>query len=97
MLVLRRSLAVLVPARQVAALAPGAPAAADGTTDVSLTSFGDIVVDNAHGRVSVSDPSASAVRVANLDGALTTSVTNLFGARGMTLSDDGTKLSRRPA
>jgi len=87
-----RFLALVVPACLIATLAPAAPAGADGTTNVSLTSFGDIVVDNAHAHVFVSDPAASAVRVANLDGVLTTSLPNLYGARGMTLSDDASKL-----
>lgn len=58
---------------------------------LGLTSFSDMVVDEAHGHVFVSD-GVGQVLVRDLDGAAVTSLTGLDKPAGMTLSDDGATL-----
>lgn len=89
---LRTLVAALLPIALLASLV-GVPttAHADGVKALSLTGFADIVVDDAHGHVFISQDSATLL-VFDLDGNPVGSVPNLYGAAGMALSEDGTKL-----
>ena len=89
---LRRSALALLSAAVVStALAPPPAAAADPGRDVGLQGFRDILVDDTHGRVFISQGTDTIV-VTDLDGIATDVVTGLPGASGMALSDDDTTL-----
>jgi hypothetical protein len=87
----------LVRTLTAAALAASAVAATAGSAQAAtgvplgITSFADLVVDQAHGHVFISD-GTSQVLVRDLDGAAVTAVTGLDHPAGMTLSDDGSML-----
>jgi hypothetical protein len=70
---------------------PAASARADGTKDVGLTGFADLVVDQAHGHIFISQNTGTVV-VTNLAGKSLGTLTGLPGANGMTLNGDGSKL-----
>ncbi|QKZ20037.1 Ig-like domain-containing protein [Streptomyces chartreusis] len=73
----------------VALVATGAgSAAADSGVSLPLKSTGDIVVDGAHQRVFISDPTAGQVVVTNYAGAVVGTVGSLPGVRGLELSPD---------
>jgi hypothetical protein len=66
-------------------------ASADSVNDIGLTGFRDIIVDEAHDHVFVSQGSATVI-VTDLQGVPVTTIGDLPGAAGMTLSQDGTRL-----
>jgi hypothetical protein len=70
---------------------PGPAARADSTNDVGLRGFADLVVDQAHGHVFISQGSATVV-VTDLAGRPVGTLTGLRGANGMALNDDGSEL-----
>ncbi|GAA2452449.1 hypothetical protein [Streptomyces macrosporus] len=69
-----------------------APAAADGSVQLPITSHGDIVVDGVHERVFISDPQGGSVVVTDYDGALVARIVSLPGATGLALSEDSGSL-----
>ena len=87
---MRRRALVLLSGLLVAAGLSAVPssAVADGTRDVGLTGFADIVVDAAHGHVFVSQGNDRVV-VTDEDGDVVQVLDQLYGAAGMTL-DGGT-------
>jgi hypothetical protein len=80
----------LLVAPLLAAL-PSAAAHADSTTDVGITGFRALVVDQQHGHVFISQGTSSVI-VTDLQGTKVGTLTGLDGADGMTLSDDGSEL-----
>ncbi|MER7403354.1 Ig-like domain-containing protein [Streptomyces sp. NPDC000070] len=73
----------------VALVATGAGSAvADSSTTLPVKSTGDIVVDGAHQRVFISDPTAGQVVVTNYAGAVVGTVGSLPGVHGLELSPD---------
>lgn len=82
---LTAGLGVVLPPERAAASQVLAP------TSLGIGSFSDIVVDQAHGRVFISD-GASQVLVRGLDGSAATSIGGLANPAGMTLSADGSRL-----
>lgn len=70
-------------------VASGSVASADSAQPLGLSSYRDIVVDQAHGRVYVSGGS---VVTANLAGTITGSVPGVTSARQMALTADGSQL-----
>ncbi|NUP20670.1 MAG: Ig-like domain repeat protein [Streptomyces sp.] len=73
----------------VALVATGAgSAAADSSSPLSLKSTGAIVVDGAHQRVFISDPTAGQVVVTDYAGSVVGTVGALPGVRGLELSAD---------
>ncbi|WP_370037653.1 hypothetical protein [Nocardioides sp.] len=87
----RAAVAVLSSAVALSALAPTPTATAGPGRDVGLEQFRDIVVDDTHGRVFISQGTDTIV-VTDLDGIATDVVTGLPGAAGMALSDDDSTL-----
>lgn len=85
----RRMVAALLFATILAGLP--AVAQADEILDVGLTGFADILVDQAHGHVFITQDTATIV-VTDLDGSPITTIGNMYGAQGMVLSDDGATL-----
>ncbi|MFE9440385.1 YncE family protein [Streptomyces sp. NPDC006602] len=73
-----------------AVLAVGAagPAAADSTKILPVKSVGDLVVDGAHQRVYVSDPTGGKIVVTDYAGAVKATLTGLPGVSGLALSAD---------
>ena len=88
---MRRTVLALFALLCVGLVLPTAAAQADGTKDVGLTGFADIVVDQAHGHVFVSQNSGTVV-VTDLTGKALGTLEGLAGANGMTLNDDGSEL-----
>lgn len=90
---MRRPIAIvlmtLVPLLALPAAA--GPARANSTHDLSLTGFRDIVVDEAHGHVFISQGTSTVV-VTDLSGTKVGTIDGLDGAGSMTMSDDGSKL-----
>lgn len=84
---LRALLAGLVGAGALVA-ASATPVAADADRALALTGFYDLVVDEAHGHVLISQGSDTVV-VTDLAGAPVQKLTGLHGAEDMVLSDDG--------
>jgi hypothetical protein len=70
---------------------PASVAQADSSQDVGLTGFSDLVVDQTHGHVFISQGTGTVV-VTDLAGHRVGALTGLTGAQGMTLSDDGSAL-----
>ena len=66
-------------------------ASADSVTDIGMAGFRDIIVDEAHDHVFVSQGNATLI-VTDLQGVPLTTIENLHGAAGMTLSPDGATL-----
>lgn len=75
-----------------AVAAPPAAAGSDTVVTLPMTSFRDIVVDEAHGYVFVSGGGSTGVVVRTLSGAAVTTIADQPGASGMALSPDGTRL-----
>ncbi|MFE9097256.1 Ig-like domain repeat protein [Streptomyces sp. NPDC007264] len=73
-----------------AVLAVGAavPAVADSARTLAVKSVGDIVVDGAHQRVYVSDPTGGKIVVTDYTGAVKATLTGLAGVTGLALSAD---------
>lgn len=73
-----------------AALATGVagPASADSAKTLPVKSVGDIVVDGAHQRVYVSDPTTGKIVVTDYAGAVKATLTGLPGVTGLALSAD---------
>ncbi|GCB51701.1 YncE family protein [Streptomyces sp. NL15-2K] len=73
-----------------AALAVGTagPAGADSAKILPVKSVGDIVVDGAHQRVYVSDPTGGKIVVTDYAGAVKATLTGLAGVTGLALSAD---------
>lgn len=93
------TLSILMALSAATIVVPVSPAQADGSYDLGLTGFAEMVVDQAHGHIFISQtpnfhdlPEVNEVVVANLSGKLVTRLTGLSGARGMALSDDGATL-----
>ncbi|WP_371330072.1 Ig-like domain repeat protein [Streptomyces sp. TP-A0356] len=78
------TLAVLFSSAALAA----APAFADSSRILPVTSTGDIVVDGVHQRVFVSDPNDGKIVVTDYSGTVVKEVTNLPGVTGLELSAD---------
>ncbi len=93
------TLSALIALIAAAVVVPVSPAQADGSYDLGLTGFAEMVVDEAHGHIFISQtprfndlPKVNEVVVATLSGKLVTTLTNVSGARGMALSEDGATL-----
>lgn len=71
--------------------APSAPPLANLSVPLAIGSFNDLVVDEAHGHVYISD-GKDQLLVRDLDGAAVSAITGLDQPRGMTLSEDGDTL-----
>ncbi|TWD22690.1 hypothetical protein FB570_10587 [Streptomyces sp. T12] len=90
----RRSIATATALAVVlssAALVGGtaAPAAADSAKVLPVSSVGDMVVDGAHQRVYVSDPTGGKIVVTDYNGTVRATLTGLSGVSGLAVSDDG--------
>ena len=69
------------------ALLQGAPAWASSiSTPISLTSFGDMVVDNTNQHVFISSPADNEIAIYDFSGDLVTTLTNVPGAYGMVIN-----------
>lgn len=75
-----------------AALAATTPAYADSTRILPVRSAGDIVVDSAHQRVFVSDPTGGKIVVTTYGGTVVQQLTALPGVAGLELSADSATL-----
>ncbi|MER5359427.1 hypothetical protein [Streptomyces sp. NPDC002785] len=63
-----------------------APAVADSSTQLPVSSFGDIVVDGVHDRVFISDPGGGSIVVTDYDGTVVKHITAEDGATGATVT-----------
>ncbi|MCL8010921.1 Ig-like domain repeat protein [Streptomyces sp. AS02] len=81
------ALAVVLSSAALAATTAG-PAAADSAKILPVKSVGDIVVDGAHQRVYVSDPTGGKIVVTDYTGAVKATLTGLAGVSGLALSGD---------
>lgn len=81
------ALAVLFSSAALAAGTAG-PAAADSAKVLPVSSVGDIVVDGAHQRVYVSDPTGGKIVVTDYTGTVKATLTGLSGVTGLALSAD---------
>ncbi len=88
---MRRTVLALLALLCAGLALPTATAQADASRDVGLTGFADLVVDQTHGHVFISQNSGTVV-VTNLAGKSVGTLEGLPGANGMTLNDDGSKL-----
>ena len=91
---MRRSALTAVLSLVVALLAvsgSASQASADSVNDIGMTDFRAMVVDEAHGHVYVSQGNATLI-VTDLQGVPITTIEQLHGAAGMTLSPDGSTL-----
>ena len=70
------------------AVTPAAPALADSSTVLPVTSTGDVVVDGVHQRVFISDPTSGKVVATDYSGTVVGTVDSLPGVRGLELSAD---------
>ncbi|MEU1306607.1 Ig-like domain repeat protein [Streptomyces shenzhenensis] len=75
-----------------AALAATTPAYADSSKILPVSSAGDIVVDSAHQRVFVSDPTGGKIVVTDYRGTVVQQLTALPGVAGLELSADSATL-----
>ncbi|MEU4092482.1 Ig-like domain repeat protein [Streptomyces sp. NPDC026673] len=80
-------LAVLFSSTAIAAGTMG-PAAADSSTALSISSYGDIAVDGLHQRVYISDPDGNKVVVTDYAGKVVATVPNLPGVRDLAITPD---------
>jgi hypothetical protein len=85
------ALSGLISSAGLVALAPAATAA-DSVVSLPLTTFRDVVVDDAHGHVFVTGGGSEGVVVRDLEGGAVTTITNQPGASQMALSPDGATL-----
>ncbi|WP_221348482.1 YncE family protein [Streptomyces beigongshangae] len=81
------ALAVVLGSAVLTAGAAG-PASADAAKVLPVASVGDIVVDGAHRRVYVSDPTGGKIVVTDYTGAVKATLTGLPGVTGLALSAD---------
>ncbi|WP_392871858.1 YncE family protein [Streptomyces sp. LN499] len=81
------ALAVLFSSTALAAGTVG-PAAADSSTALSISSYGDIAVDGVHKRVYISDPAGNKVVVTDYAGKLVATVPDLSGVRDLAITPD---------
>ncbi|MFJ8937760.1 YncE family protein [Streptomyces sp. NPDC102365] len=81
------TLAVVLSSAALAAGTAG-PASADSAKVLPVASVGDIVVDGAHKRVYVSDPTGGKIVVTDYTGAVRATLTGLPGVSGLALSAD---------
>ncbi|MFF3485038.1 YncE family protein [Streptomyces sp. NPDC002701] len=81
------ALAVVLGSAALAAGTAG-PASADSAKTLPVASVGDIVVDGAHQRVYVSDPTGGKIVVTDYTGAVRATLTGLQGVTGLALSAD---------
>ncbi|MGW6011420.1 YncE family protein [Streptomyces sp. NPDC055210] len=81
------TLAVVLSSAALAAGTAG-PASADSAKVLPVASVGDIVVDGAHRRVYVSDPTGGKIVVTDYTGAVRATLTGLPGVSGLALSAD---------
>ncbi len=88
---MRRTLLAVVALLCAGLALPTSTAHADATKDVGLKGFADIVVDQAHSHIFISQGSGS-VLVLNLAGKVLGHLEGLPGANGMALNDDGSEL-----
>ncbi len=88
---MRRSVLAVLAVLCLGLAVPTSIAQADSTRDVGLKGFADIVVDQPHGHVFISQGTSTVV-VTDLAGKPVGTLTGLAGANGMTLSDDGSEL-----
>ncbi|MFI7401758.1 Ig-like domain repeat protein [Streptomyces sp. NPDC049541] len=70
------------------ALTSAAPALADSSTVLPVTSTGDLVVDGVHQRVFISDPKSGKVVATDYSGTVVGTIESLPGVRGLELSAD---------
>ncbi|WP_405870648.1 MULTISPECIES: YncE family protein [unclassified Streptomyces] len=70
------------------AVTSAAPALADSSTVLPVTSTGDVVVDGVHQRVFISDPAGGQVVVTDYSGTVVGTIGSLPGVRGLELSAD---------
>jgi WD40 repeat protein len=69
-----------------------APASADGTTPLPLSSYSNFVVDGAHRHLLISDPRGSKIVVTDYSGTVVGQITGEYGAEGLALSADSSTL-----
>ncbi|MFD0316258.1 YncE family protein [Streptomyces flavalbus] len=81
------TLAVLLSSVAIVAGTAG-PAAADSAKVLPVRSFGDLLVDGAHRRVYLSDPTSGKIVVTDYAGAVKATLTGLTGVSGLALSED---------
>ncbi|MFH8465259.1 YncE family protein [Streptomyces sp. NPDC017991] len=81
------TLAVVLSSAALAAGTAG-PASADSAKVLPVASVGDIVVDGAHRRVYVSDPTGGKIVVTDYTGAVRATLAGLSGVSGLALSAD---------
>lgn len=81
------ALAVLFSSAALA-VTSAAPALADSSTVLPVTSTGDVVVDGVHQRVFISDPTGGKVVATDYSGTVVGTVDSLPGVRGLELSAD---------
>ncbi|MGW2716274.1 YncE family protein [Streptomyces sp. NPDC001492] len=74
------------------ALTSAAPALADSSTLLPVTSTGDVVVDGVHQRVFISDPKSGKVVATDYSGTVVGTIESLPGVRGLELSADSATL-----
>jgi hypothetical protein len=87
----RRSVLTILALLGLCLAVPTPLAQADSSNDVGLTGFADMVVDQTHGHVFISQGTGRVV-VTNLAGHQIGAIAGLAGAEGMTLSDDGSEV-----
>jgi len=87
----RRTVLIVLALLGLGLTVPTSVAQADATRDVGLTGFADIVVDQTHAHVFISQGTDTVV-VTDLFGQKVGEIAGLTGAQGMTLSDDGSAL-----
>jgi hypothetical protein len=75
----------------LAVLGPAPATAADGV-DLGLTGFSEMVVDQEHGRIFISEGEGGSVVVVGLDGAPVAELTELEGAQGLWLDPSAARL-----
>jgi hypothetical protein len=85
------ALAVVLSSAALVAGVAG-PAAADSAKVLPVKSVGDIVVDGAHQRVYVSDPTGGTIVVTDYSGTVRTTLTGMPGVSGLALSADSGQL-----
>jgi hypothetical protein len=81
------ALAVLFSSAALA-VTSAAPALADSSTVLPVTSTGDVVVDGVHQRVFISDPTGGKVVATDYSGTVVGTIDSLPGVRGLELSAD---------
>jgi hypothetical protein len=87
----RRTLLTVLALLGLCLAVPSPPAQADSSTALKLTGFADLVVDQTHGHVFVSQGTGTVV-VTDLTGHKLGAIAGLTGSQGMTLSDDASQL-----